>query len=87
MMVILWVFPMTLDQMHLSVSVRPFGAEYSLTCPIAAGPGSAYRSLDSIRAIKQSGNITSVTSDPIVTMFGYSNGGTVIAWVSYLILL
>jgi hypothetical protein len=48
----------------------------------AAGFGNGYRSLDSIRAVKQSGHITGISSDPIITMSGYSSAATVTAWVS-----
>ena len=33
-----------------------------------------YSSLDSIRAVKQSGNITGLSKDPIITLYGYSGG-------------
>jgi hypothetical protein len=45
------------------------------------GLHSAYASLDSIRAIKQSGNITGISADPIVTINGYSSGAITVGWV------
>jgi hypothetical protein len=39
--------------------------------------------LDSIRAVKASGNITGIGSDPTVTLYGYSGGAASAGWVSY----
>jgi hypothetical protein len=49
---------------------------------IAAGPHAAYVTLDSVRAVKQSGNFTGIKSDPITTLHGYSNGAMTVGWVS-----
>ena len=48
---------------------------------IATGLQAAYATLDSLRAIKQSGNVTGISSDPIISVVGYSGGGFVAAWV------
>jgi len=38
--------------------------------------------LDSLRAVKQSGNITGVDADPIITLTGYSGGGLTSEWTA-----
>jgi hypothetical protein len=48
---------------------------------IAAGLQAAYATLDSLRAVKQSGSITGISSDPIITLAGYSGGAFIAAWV------
>lgn len=47
----------------------------------AAGLQAGYAQLDGFRAAKQSGNITGLGPDPIITMYGYSGGGVTTAWV------
>lgn len=49
----------------------------------AAGLQSGYSQIDGFRAAKQSGNITGLGPDPIITMYGYSGGGVTAAWVCY----
>jgi hypothetical protein len=73
---------MILDPRQLSVSSSKFLSKVLVLQIIAAGLGSAYRTLDSIRAIKQSGHITGISSNPLITMSGYSSAATVTAWVS-----
>jgi hypothetical protein len=53
-----------------------------LTISIASGLQAGYATLDSIRAVKLSSNITGINPDPVVTMHGYSNGAQTIGWVS-----
>ncbi|TID27566.1 hypothetical protein E6O75_ATG00333 [Venturia nashicola] len=48
----------------------------------AAGLQSGYAQIDGFRAAKQSGNITGLGPDPIITMFGYSGGGVTAAWTT-----
>lgn len=45
-----------------------------------SGPGMAYATLDSIRAMKQTQTLTGLSSDPSVTLNGYSGGGITAAW-------
>jgi hypothetical protein len=49
-----------------------------------SGPGMAYATLDSLRAMKQSGNFTGLSTDPTVTLNGYSGGGITAAWTGEL---
>jgi hypothetical protein len=53
----------------------------------AAGPGGAYRTLDSIRAVKQSGSFTGVSATPLTTLWGYSAGASNLEFVSILLRL
>ena len=46
-----------------------------------SGPGMAYATLDSFRAMKQSQALTGLSSDPTITLNGYSGGGITAAWV------
>ncbi|KAF2427791.1 LIP-domain-containing protein [Tothia fuscella] len=50
----------------------------------SSGPLAAYAILDSIRAVKSSGNITGISSDPITTMYGYSASGNAVSWATEL---
>jgi hypothetical protein len=45
-----------------------------------SGPGMGYATLDSIRAMKQTQNLTGLSPDPTVTLNGYSGGGITAAW-------
>ncbi|KAF2398657.1 LIP-domain-containing protein [Trichodelitschia bisporula] len=47
-----------------------------------SGLQAAYATLDSIRAVKQSGNITGLNPDPITTMYGYSGGALTGSWTT-----
>jgi Secretory lipase len=49
-----------------------------------AGLHSAYTTLDSIRAVKQSGRFTGIDSDPTITLNGYSGGALAASWASEL---
>jgi hypothetical protein len=46
-----------------------------------SGLHSGYTTLDSIRAVKNSGAITGIHPDPTITMNGYSGGALAISWV------
>ena len=46
-----------------------------------SGLHSGYTTLDSIRAVKQSGHFTGIHSDPTITMNGYSGGALAVSWV------
>ncbi|KIW05742.1 hypothetical protein, variant [Verruconis gallopava] len=59
------------------VSVADDGGPYAA---FPSGPGMGYRTLDSLRAMKQSGNLTGLSSDPTITLNGYSGGGITAAW-------
>ncbi|KAF2398168.1 LIP-domain-containing protein [Trichodelitschia bisporula] len=50
----------------------------------SAGPHAGYATLDSLRAVIASGNITGVSSDPIITLFGYSGGSFSMSFASEL---
>jgi hypothetical protein len=49
-----------------------------------SGPGMAYATLDSIRAMKQTQQLTGLSADPTVTLNGYSGGGMTAAWTGEL---
>lgn len=51
---------------------------------ICTGNGlhTGYATLDSIRAVKQSGHITGIVADPIITSYGYSGGAFSSGFVS-----
>jgi hypothetical protein len=49
-----------------------------------SGPGMAFATLDSLRAMKNSGNLTGLIEDPTVTLNGYSGGGITAAWTGEL---
>jgi hypothetical protein len=46
-----------------------------------SGLHSGYTTLDSIRAVKQSGAFTGISADPTITMNGYSGGALAVSWV------
>jgi hypothetical protein len=48
-----------------------------------SGLHSGYATLDSIRAVKQSGYFTGVDPDPKITMNGYSGGALAVSWVGW----
>jgi hypothetical protein len=48
---------------------------------LASGLHSAFSTLDSIRAVIKSGNITGISSDPVITINGYSGGSIPAGWV------
>lgn len=48
----------------------------------ASGLQAAYATLDSIRAVKQSGNITGINTNPITTLHGYSSGAQAVGWTT-----
>jgi hypothetical protein len=48
----------------------------------ACGPQMAYTTLDSMRAVLATGNITGMGPDPITTMYGYSGGASIVSWVT-----
>lgn len=48
----------------------------------ASGLQAAYATLDSIRAVKQSGNITGINTNPITTLHGYSSGAQAVGWAT-----
>lgn len=50
----------------------------------AAGPQAGYSSLDSLRAVYASGNLTGINTDPLTTMHGYSSGAQAIGWATEL---
>jgi len=50
----------------------------------ASGLQAGYATLDSFRAVKQSGNFTGIDADPTITMYGYSGGGVSAAWTTEL---
>jgi hypothetical protein len=47
----------------------------------ACGPHMAYSTLDGMRAVLATGNITGMGPDPITTMYGYSGGASIVSWV------
>jgi hypothetical protein len=49
-----------------------------------SGPTMAYATLDSLRAVLQSQDITGVQPDALITMNGYSGGGIAAAWLAEL---
>ncbi|KAF2663164.1 LIP-domain-containing protein [Microthyrium microscopicum] len=48
----------------------------------SSGPQQAYATLDSVRAVLQSEDITGIDPEPRITMYGYSGGGFVGSWVA-----
>ncbi|QDS76000.1 hypothetical protein FKW77_004607 [Venturia effusa] len=48
----------------------------------SSGLQAAYATLDSIRAVKQSGNITGIDKNPITTLHGYSSGAQAVGWTT-----
>lgn len=51
---------------------------------IASGLQAGYATLDSLRAVMRSGNITGIDSKPTTTMLGYSSGGQAVGWATEL---
>ncbi|KAE9972124.1 hypothetical protein EG328_000189 [Venturia inaequalis] len=47
-----------------------------------SGLQAAYATLDSIRAVKQSGNLTGIDANPITTLHGYSSGAQAVGWTT-----
>lgn len=56
--------------------------ETRLTIYVGSGLQAAYATLDSIRAVKQSGDITGIEKDPITTLHGYSSGAQAVGWTT-----
>lgn len=56
--------------------------EPQLIIQTASGLQAAYATLDSIRAVKQSGNITGINMNPITTLHGYSSGAQAVGWTT-----
>jgi hypothetical protein len=52
----------------------------------ASGLQTGYATLDSIRAVLQSGNFTGLDPDPIITLHGYSGGSISAGWVFALLI-
>jgi hypothetical protein len=51
---------------------------------IASGLQAGYATLDSLRAVMRSGNITGIDPKPITTLLGYSSGGQAVGWATEL---
>ncbi|KAF2429700.1 LIP-domain-containing protein [Tothia fuscella] len=49
-----------------------------------AGLQWGYATLDSIRAVRASGNITGISDDPTVSLYGYSGGASAAGWATEL---
>jgi len=47
----------------------------------ASGPQMGYATLDSIRAVLESRNVTGIDNNPIITLHGYSGGAIASGWV------
>jgi hypothetical protein len=43
-----------------------------------------YATIDGMRAVLATGNVTGLGPDPITTMYGYSGGASIVSWVSEL---
>ncbi|KAE9971856.1 hypothetical protein EG328_005337 [Venturia inaequalis] len=80
----------TFNQMQVGMVVAALGRGFYVIVTDDAGPQAAfaaglqagYAQIDGFRAAKQSGNITGLGPDPIITMYGYSGGGVTAAWTS-----
>ncbi|KAF2397903.1 LIP-domain-containing protein [Trichodelitschia bisporula] len=63
------------------VSVADFGG---IQAAFSSGLQAGYATLDSLRAVYQSGNITGIDSKPITTLHGYSSGAQAVGWATEL---
>ncbi len=48
----------------------------------ACGPQMAYSTLDGLRAVRATGNMTGLGPNPVTTMYGYSGGASIVSWVT-----
>jgi hypothetical protein len=42
----------------------------------------AYSTIDGMRAVLATGNLTGMGPDPVTTMYGYSGGASIVSWVT-----
>jgi hypothetical protein len=75
--------PTTLEFRQLSVRKIFLVSRSQLTNITVSGLQAGYATLDSLRAVQQSGNITGINPKPITTLHGYSSGAQAVGWVCF----
>ncbi|KAF2423431.1 LIP-domain-containing protein, partial [Tothia fuscella] len=82
----------TFNQLQIGILVQALALGYyvavadygGLQAAFSSGLQAGYATLDSLRAVFQSGEITGINAEPITTLHGYSSGAQAIGWATEL---
>jgi hypothetical protein len=67
-------------QAAFCMNSSPLVPKLPLIFDAVSGLQAGYSTLDSVRAVQRSGNITGITTKPITTLHGYSSGAQAVGW-------